>query len=445
MTDIILPAPRKEGGMSLREALSKRCSTRSYSSRPLPLQTLSNLLWAGWGFSHANGKLRTAPSSHNRQEMTLFVMLPEGVYTYDAKSNKLLAWMDKDLRSSTCMQEYATVAPVQIVLVSETAKVTGKTPQGVIESIYANAGYISENLYLAAAAEGLVTVARAMVPKEDVERALGLAQTQKITLVQTVGYAPEPEAGISLFRKMASYIYFTLLRVSGWRCPETTDTIEVNGQRLFYSVRGPMNGKPVVLMHGNGGSHKSMTTQQIQLAKAGYRVYCPDSRGQGANKPLEEYHYADMAEDCYCFIKALGLEKPVVGGWSDGGINVLLLEMAHPGTCSLIVAAGANLYPECCDDFEGFKAWVLEQGTPLALMMIHEPHIEPSELSAIACPALITCGSKEMITVAHTKLIADSIPDSELEVFEGDNHGSYIKRDPRFGRRMLEFLASHGY
>lgn len=246
-------------------------------------------------------------------------------------------------------------------------------------------------------------------------------------------------------RKFFSYFYFIPLLVSCRNCPEKIFHVEVNGLDLLVSECGPENGRPVVLMHGNGGSHKSMKTQQLQLAKAGYHVYCPDSRGQGANAPLQEYHYADMAEDCYQLICKLGLEKPVVGGWSDGGINALLLEMAHPGTCSMIVAAGANLYPDCGDGFEEFKAWILSEGTPLALMMLSEPQIDPADLGAIKCPSLITCGSKDLISVEHTTLIADSIPDSELIVFKGATHSSYIKRNPRLGRAMLSFLHRHGW
>lgn len=247
------------------------------------------------------------------------------------------------------------------------------------------------------------------------------------------------------FRKIIGFFYYSALVISCRELPETIDHVSVNGQDLLYSVRGPENGKPVVLMHGNGGSHMSMSTQQIQLAKAGYRVYCPDSRGQGANAPLDEYHYADMAEDCYQFIQALGLGKPLVGGWSDGGINALLLEMAHPGTCSMIVAAGANLTPDCGDGFEEFKAWILEQGTPLVMMMLNEPQIDPADLSAIKCPALVTVGSKDLISVEHTKLISDNIPDSELVVFEGATHSSYIKKNPRLGKCMLAFMKRRGY
>ena len=100
-----------------------------------------------------------------------------------------------------------------------------------------------------------------------------------------------------------------------------TDTIEVNGVSLFYAAEGA--GKPVILLHGNGGSHNDLETTHRELAQAGYMVYALDSRGQGANPRLPEYHYKDMAADVYEFIKAKGLQKPAVFGFSDGG-NIAL-------------------------------------------------------------------------------------------------------------------------
>jgi len=250
---------------------------------------------------------------------------------------------------------------------------------------------------------------------------------------------------MKIFRKIVSGVYFLSLLVSCRNIAEESGWVEVNGQRLFYTVRGPEDGKPIVLMHGNGGSHRSMRTQSLQLSKAGYRVYTPDTRGHGQNAPLEEYHYTDFAEDCYQFVQALGLSKPLIGGWSDGGINALMVEMMHPGTAGLIVAAGANLSPDCGDNFEEFKQWILENDSPITRMMLTEPQIDPSELSAIKCPTLVIAGSKDVISVEHTTLIADSIPGSELVIVEGATHSSYIKKNPRLGRYMLDFMSRYGY
>ena len=246
---------------------------------------------------------------------------------------------------------------------------------------------------------------------------------------------------MGILRKIGGFFYFSALSLGCLNYPESTYYIDVNGVRLLYAVRGPEDGKPVVLVHGNGGSHKSLLTQAKQLARKGYRVYSPDSRGQGANPPLDEYHYTDMAEDSYCFIKALGLDKPAVYGWSDGGILALMIEMYHPGTCGLIAISGANLYPECGEGFEEFKAWILEEGTPLAMMMLSEPQIDPKDLSAIKCPALVTAGDEDLISEEHTSLIADNIPGSTLKIVKHATHSSFIKRNPRMGRLLLKFLA----
>lgn len=250
---------------------------------------------------------------------------------------------------------------------------------------------------------------------------------------------------MSIIRKITGFFYFTALSLGCLKYPEQTARIEVNGQNLLYAMRGPEDGRAVVLLHGNGGSHKSMQTQAKQLARKGYRVYSPDSRGQGANEPLQEYHYADMAEDTFAFIEALGLEKPAVYGWSDGGILALLLERDHPGTCSMIAISGANLFPDCGPGFEDFKAWILKDGTPLSMMMLSEPDIAPESLQAIKCPALVTVGDKDLISIEHTHLISDNIPGSELVVVKNATHSSFIKKNPRMGRLLLDFMARHSY
>lgn len=250
---------------------------------------------------------------------------------------------------------------------------------------------------------------------------------------------------MKIIRKIRASLYFNTLRWRSRRWPEVLKHIDVNGQNLLYAMRGPENGNPVVLLHGNGGSHFSMETQARELALAGYRVYSLDSRGQGANPVLEEYHYADMAEDAYCFIKALGLEKPAVYGWSDGGILALMIETAHPGTIGYMAISGANLTPDCGPDFEQFKEYILSEGTPLAMMMLSEPDIDPATLASIKCPTLVTVGSEDLISVEHTHLISDNIPDSELVVVPKATHSSFIKKNPRMGRLLLDFLSRRGY
>lgn len=221
------------------------------------------------------------------------------------------------------------------------------------------------------------------------------------------------------------------------------DTITVNGVSLFYHVEGC--GKPVILLHGNGGSHRDLMTMVHQLAMAGYAVYAIDSRGQGNNAPLDEYHYADMAEDVFQFIERKGLDHPAVYGWSDGGIVALELELYNPGTVSVMAVSGSNLSPdgvtpECYRD-----TMCIENPTPLVKMMQTEPNIDPSRLERVKCPVLVTAGEWDLIAEDHTRLIANSLPQGELLIVPGGDHGNYIYQNYQMGMYLLSFLKKHGY
>lgn len=121
-------------------------------------------------------------------------------------------------------------------------------------------------------------------------------------------------------------------------------SVFVNGVTMHYEEMGA--GRPVVLVHGNGEDHHIFDIEIAQLVKAGYQVYAPDSRGHGANEPQSEYHYADMAEDMYQFIRAMNLEKPAFYGFSDGGIIGLILITSHPDCVGALAISGTNLSPD---------------------------------------------------------------------------------------------------
>jgi SagB-type dehydrogenase family enzyme len=175
--------------MPLRDAIQARRSERSFAQRTLDLQTLSDLLWAAFG--PISPKRRSAPSSHNRQETDLYVLLEQGSYRYDALENKLVCVTEEDLRAASGSQDYVGTAPLELAYVADKTKITGKTDRGVVETIYVDTGFISQNVYLFCASEGLATVVRAMVPKDALAARLHLAPEQEITLVQSIGWKPQ--------------------------------------------------------------------------------------------------------------------------------------------------------------------------------------------------------------------------------------------------------------
>lgn len=189
--DIILPAPAKSGGKPLMDALNERGSSRSFSSEELTMQQMSDLLWAAWGFNReADGK-RTAPSSHNRQEMDVYVALRSGLYLYDAGKNIMKQIHGRDIRALTGTQDFPASAPVNLVYVSDMTRRGIKEGQEIKDSdlfsSWANTGFMAQNVYLYCASEGLSCVIRAMVPRDTLGPEMGLKSTQVIILAQTVG------------------------------------------------------------------------------------------------------------------------------------------------------------------------------------------------------------------------------------------------------------------
>lgn len=177
--DIKLPAPNKTGGMPLMEALSNRQSTREFSDKALDNQTLSNLLWAAYGFNRDG--MRTVPSANNRQEFILYVALKSGVYTYDAEANELKLKVKGDLRDKTGTQDFVTKAPLNLVYVVNLDK---NSAEGAAMDV----GFISQNVYLYCASAGLGTVVRGWFDKNIVKESFKLKDKETAILTQTVGY-----------------------------------------------------------------------------------------------------------------------------------------------------------------------------------------------------------------------------------------------------------------
>jgi len=184
---VTLPAPQKTGGMKLMQALNERKSTREFATQKLPPQVLSDLLWAAWGVNRPDGR-RTAPSASNRQEMDIYVATADGLYLYQAKEHRLQPVTSDDLRGSTVTQDYVKQAAVNLVYVADFAKMGNASAESKAMYSGADTGFISQNVYLYCASEGLVTVVRASVDRDALAKAMHLRPDQRITLAQSVGY-----------------------------------------------------------------------------------------------------------------------------------------------------------------------------------------------------------------------------------------------------------------
>jgi len=183
-----LPAPRMTGGKPLMDCLKARQSGREYSADQLSLQVLSDLLWAADGYNRPEASKRTAPSANNVQNIDIYAVMADGVFLYDVKEHVLKKVLAEDLRAVTGSQDFVKIVPLNLIFVADFAKISRGTVEDKRFYSGTHAGFISQNVYLYCASEGLSTVVRGLVDREAVSKALNLRADQYVAWAQSVGY-----------------------------------------------------------------------------------------------------------------------------------------------------------------------------------------------------------------------------------------------------------------
>jgi len=189
----LLP-PQTEIGKPLMQAMLLRQSQRNFDSKPLPLQELSNLLWAAAGINRPESGKRTTPSAMNRQEVDVYAFLAEGTFLYNPKSHTLEPVVGKDLRGITTIQSpekkpsALNNAPLVLAFVADEKKLGIGSDIPKIQYSSATAGFMIQNVYLYCASQGLASVVRAGFNGDAMTKELQLRPEQRIVLVQSVGY-----------------------------------------------------------------------------------------------------------------------------------------------------------------------------------------------------------------------------------------------------------------
>lgn len=238
--------------------------------------------------------------------------------------------------------------------------------------------------------------------------------------------------------------------------PAVGKTFVHDGVALYYEVYGA--GEPLLLVHGNGG-HIGHLSAQIEHFRKRYKVIAMDSRDHGkSGDSKERLTYEKMTDDLAALIDHLKVGPVNVLGWSDGGIEALLLGIRHPGKVKKIAAMAANLNPSPGalhpDTLVLFKEMVAgmppaEEATAaqkrerkVVEMMLVEPNIPPEALRAIQAPTLVLAGDHDVIADAHTLEIFHNIPNSQLSIFPDASHMIPYDDPARFNAAVERFLRT---
>ncbi len=215
--------------------------------------------------------------------------------------------------------------------------------------------------------------------------------------------------------------------------------ITVNGVRLYYETVGA--GRPLIMAHCNSMDHK-IFRRAAKALSARFTVYLPDTRGHGKSQKVKTLHYGDMAEDMRAFITALGLQKPVFYGFSDGGVTGLILASRCPELLSALIVSGASLRPDSTKDLplRFFRLWSHVDRSDKMRIMLREPDITDEMLGAVSVPTFVTAGERDLIKEAHTRHIAAAVPGAQLKIFPKTGHTGYIVNSTKIAEYILSVL-----
>ena len=231
--------------------------------------------------------------------------------------------------------------------------------------------------------------------------------------------------------------------------------VKLRGFDMYYETYG--SGEPLLIIHGNGGSINNFVFQIPYFAKS-YKVILADSRSQGKSVDnADSLSYEMMADDLNGLLESLHLDSCNVIGWSDGGINGLLLAIRHPDKVKKLAVTGTNLVPDttAVDPFVYKWARAFSDSlknvpqTPkikierkLFHLLSYEPHITTDQLGTIKCPVLVIGGDHDVLLPKHTLLIASSIPKSYLWILPNSGHSTPVFYKDQFNQVVSDFFKT---
>jgi len=232
--------------------------------------------------------------------------------------------------------------------------------------------------------------------------------------------------------------------------------VTIRGFNMYYEIYG--EGEPLLMIHGNGGSISSFVNQIPYFSKK-YKVIAVDSRAQGKSEDLQDsLSFEMMTDDFSVLLDKLHVDSCYVLGWSDGGINGLLLAIRHPDKVKKLAITGANLWPDSTAISGKDFMWGLNfydtlgkmPQTPdiiktrkLVKLDTFEPHITREQLLQIKCPTLVIGGDHDIILTEHTLYIAKSIPNAYLWILPNSSHSTLIDYKDQFNKTVDDFFRDN--
>ena len=230
----------------------------------------------------------------------------------------------------------------------------------------------------------------------------------------------------------------------------------IRGLKMYAEVYG--TGQPLLIIHGNGGSINNFIYQIPYFSKK-YKVIIADSRAHGKSADKgDSLTYEMMADDYAALLDVMKIDSAYVIGWSDGGINGLLLAIRHPEKVKKLAVTGANLVPDTTAVPQQIWDMVIpvltelinkpnkteqeKNGLKLYKLLAEQPYIPLTDLQTITCPTLVIGGDHDVIKEEHTMLIYKNIPKSYLWILPGSGHSTPVVYKDDFNKVVDRFFST---
>jgi SagB-type dehydrogenase family enzyme len=189
---IQLPAPTISGTVNLEEAIGKRRSVRQFADKPINFVQMGQLAWAGQGVTDKESNLRAAPSAGALYPIDLYFVTYDGTFVYHPENHSLVQTQQGDnrkkLSAAADNQQAVAEASCDIVIAGSVKKLSAKYGSKASRFMLLEAGHISENILLEAAAMGLASLPVGDFEIKNVARACELTSDQEPLLIVSIGF-----------------------------------------------------------------------------------------------------------------------------------------------------------------------------------------------------------------------------------------------------------------
>jgi len=230
----------------------------------------------------------------------------------------------------------------------------------------------------------------------------------------------------------------------------------IRGIKMYCEIYG--SGKPLLLIHGNGGNISAFSNTIPYFSK-NYKVIVTDSRSHGKSTDNNDsLSFEMMADDEAALLDAMHIDSAYVIGWSDGGIISLVLAMRHPGKVIKLASTGANLWPDSTalipslwldekrtyDSLHTKTFATAKEKNDWKIFMLDwlQPNIALPALKAIRCPSLIINGDHDLITLEHAMKIFQNISKAYLWILPNSGHGTLTEHTAEFNKKVDDFFRT---